>query len=261
MYLKIYLATVLALYFAFLKTDGGAVSNETNYLFCADFGQIENARIQLVTHQNILHYQILHIECNIGYELIGRAKIVCNNGIWDPEERPRCESRLCDPPPGINYGTVQVDGKQNDLGKYEKGSFAVYTCDKDFTVFPPESEYRVCEMGIWTGSSGECVSTARKKVGCKRPSDIPNGYFVIENESLEHTFDVGQRIHYSCNPGYSVVPGETTVQQCLGDGSWSPKLQPDCLKLGMYRIIQCMNIFICLSAHYEPICIRGASKT
>ncbi|KAF5277595.1 hypothetical protein FQA39_LY06088 [Lamprigera yunnana] len=195
---------------------------------CSDFGQIEHAAISLMVESALndnVSQQTIHIQCGIGYDLEGPPKIQCVNGQWEHTVQPRCVSR-CQPPPYISNGRYQIEGNQSDDGMYKKGILAIYSCKKGYQLTPPESQYRVCEKGIWTGANATCVMT-EKILGCKPPEDILHGYFVNEKTfDIEGVYSIGQRLHFSCKSGYYLIG--TQLQQCLDDGTWSPKLSPQC---------------------------------
>lgn len=197
--------------------------NTSFELDCAEFGIIEHgiARIDVTLAGN----KQITVKCDNGYELEGPAEVVCENGEWLPNPNPKC-APLCEIPSGIPYGNVEIHGSKNKEGLYRKGAIASYTCQEGYWIDPISSEYRVCLEGAWSGSRGTCVQIT----GCQRPRAIVNGYYVPEKFQYSVEFDIGQRLHYSCNPGY-VLDG-TSVQQCLEDGTWSPKIPPVCGRKG-----------------------------
>lgn len=197
--------------------------NNTLDIDCANIGIIEHgiARIDVTLAGN----KQITVKCDNGYELEGPAEIVCENGEWLPSPYPRCAA-LCEIPSGIPYGNVEIHGSKNKEGLYRKGAIATYTCQEGYFIDPVSSEFRVCLEGAWSGSRGTCMQIN----GCRRPRSIANGYFVPEKFQFSVEYDVGQRLHYSCNPGY-VLDG-TPVQQCLDDGTWSPKIPPVCERKG-----------------------------
>lgn len=177
--------------------------------------------------------------CNDGYEMIRQADITCqDNGTWTQAPGCRLESH------GFNeicVATVQCttvkstcrsadDGETrclcNDTGEvYEpivdkcladcgplvsptdglvllphitsEGQIAVYTCNNGFALKDANSGVRIClPTGQWSGSDPLC------EAGCQNPVPPIHGYV---NTSLGTT--AGQKIYYSCAPGY-VLDGE-----------------------------------------------------
>lgn len=190
---------------------------------CPDFGAVEHgiARIDITISGDVQ----ITVRCDTGFELEGPSEYLCSDGIWDPNSHPNC-SALCEIPSGIPYGNVQIHGSKNKEGMYRKGAIATYTCEKGYSIEPVNSEVRICLEGAWSGSRGTCA----RITGCPRPRNVVNGYFVLEKYPFAEEYVVGERLHYSCNPGF-VLDG-MPFQQCLDDGSWSPKIPPVCERKG-----------------------------
>lgn len=189
-------------------------------VLCPDYGKIEFAKVEVVKLENFA--ALVYIECETGYELIGKNKFRCTDGQWEKLPRPFCVAKeLCLDPPDILNGRLTLEGEKDVAGFYKKGTLVTYTCNDEYRLSPPETKYRVCEKGIWTGGLGKCIP-----MGCKSPKDIENGYYVTEKNGVLQDFSVGQRVYYSCTSGY-VLKGPQ-VQQCIEDGSWSPRIPPFC---------------------------------
>nr|CAD7434554.1 unnamed protein product [Timema monikensis] len=229
---------------------------------CPEFGGIENGKITKIVSSNI---QALHIECEQGFDLIGRPKVLCNDGQWEQIPRPQCAKPKealsarsstrhvrqasiahatrtpdmlaggCPPPPFVRNAEVRIEGRKDDQERYRKGSQALYSCGEGFILTPPSSKSHVCKDGIWTGTQGTCVA-----YGCQLPPDIENGYYVLENMPNIQPDNsasgikavVNQRAHYNCNLGY-VLTGTTgsATLQCIESGDWSPRIPPTCSKI------------------------------
>lgn len=196
----------------------------TNFSYtriCSNYGEIENGVVKII--QNGFN-QFALINCNEGYDLDGTSNIYCVNGKWEQLPRPECSKR-CYPPPYLKNGSLEIRGEKNDDGLFGKGTLAVYSCKEGYQLKPKESKYRVCEEGIWTGAYAFCERIT-KITSCPQPKEIINGYFVHEKSEEYNEFSVGQRLHYGCKADYILLG--TSVQQCLDDGTWSPKIQPIC---------------------------------
>lgn len=219
---------------------------------CPEFGQVEHGTVRLVENDLFLATQVeVQVECETGYDLISPTKIICEDGQWKQHTRPQCVPR-CAPPPHVKNGAVEIEGDKDERGLYPKGTLATYSCIDGYQLSPLDSKYRVCEKGIWTGAFVTCSSVS-KITECKPPKDIVNGYFVHEKFGVFDGYSVGQRLHYSCNSGYGLTG--SSVQQCLDDGSWSPKIQPICVpkimgKLLFLIIFSNLNVGGCLCKPY-----------
>ena len=188
---------------------------------CPFFGAIENGYVRIIDDAA---NKVAVIKCNEGYDLDGAPNVYCIDGKWEELPRPQCSKR-CYPPPYIKNGSLEIEGEKDEKGLFHKGTLATYSCGDGFNLMPKESKYRVCEKGIWTGAYAICESV-QKITNCPAPKDITNGYFVHEKTGEFDGYRVGQRLHHSCKSGYVLVG--TPVQQCLEDGTWSPKLPPVC---------------------------------
>ncbi|KAK9875615.1 hypothetical protein WA026_009413 [Henosepilachna vigintioctopunctata] len=172
--------------------------------------------------------QNARVICLGSYDVDESENVKCINGKWVP--KPSCIPR-CSSPPKLDNGNLTIQGIIDVQGKYNKGALATYTCHEGFQLLPVESNLRVCEKGIWTGAPGKCIIQSLHNnivSGCSRPADVMNGYFVYERNDLMYPFGIGQRLHYSCKAGY-ILEGNS-VQLCLENGLWSPKIQPVCWK-------------------------------
>lgn len=197
---------------------GSHSTNRTEITACPDYGIIENANVAIF---NIANTQAIRIECNSGYHLIGKHKILCVDGRWDDVPRPECKPSLCTSPPDLKNGVITIDGEKDGPGYYRKGTLVTYMCNEGFRLHPSDSKYRVCEKTIWTGATGKCVP-----LGCKPPKGIDNGYYVRDKTVMKDEFAVGVRVYYNCNSGY--VLNGAQDQLCLDDGTWLPRLAPVC---------------------------------
>ncbi|XP_067011464.1 membrane cofactor protein [Anabrus simplex] len=192
---------------------------------CPDYGEIEHG-MTLMENNGI---PALRIQCDPDYDLIGRPKILCNDGQWENIPRPQCAKR-CPSPPFMRNAEVHFEGRNDDTGTYRKGTLAAYRCVPGFELVPPNSKLRECKDGVWTGIQGVCVSN-----GCSAPANIANGYYVLETPQgnipdnlAEHKqVHVSQRAHYNCYLGF-VLSGVPTMQ-CIETGEWSPRIPPQCI--------------------------------
>ncbi|XP_049842067.1 sushi, von Willebrand factor type A, EGF and pentraxin domain-containing protein 1-like isoform X2 [Schistocerca gregaria] len=199
---------------------------------CAEFGEVVHGTVSKINATSI---QGVHIECDEGYDLTGGPKVLCNDGRWDAAPRPMCAKR-CKPPPLLRDGGVSVEARQDGPNSYRHGTKAIYSCGVGFQLSPPGSHIRSCHDGVWTGLAATCVSN-----GCPPPPSVADGYHVLEPLSpaavpvVPHTdhegrivVSVEQRVHYSCNVGYT-LQGPASLQ-CLASGQWNPRQPPKCVR-------------------------------
>ncbi|KAL3266541.1 hypothetical protein HHI36_010709 [Cryptolaemus montrouzieri] len=198
---------------------GEALFNTTEFQSeNCDHVRIENAVLNVFEHR-------AEVSCVRGYDLEGPKDVKCFNGQWSPT--PRCIP-MCIAPLNLENGILTLNEVEDSEGNYHKGTLATYSCNKGYTLSPPESKFRVCEEGVWTGPTAKCFKIHQNPTECNRPPEILNGYFVSERNDQLNPFGVGQRLHYSCKEGY-ILKG-SPVQLCLESGNWSPKIQPTCWK-------------------------------
>ena len=58
---------------------------------CPEFGDVgKGALAQILVAGD---KQVLHVECQSGYDLIGPPKILCINGQWEHDQKPQCSKR------------------------------------------------------------------------------------------------------------------------------------------------------------------------
>lgn len=214
--------------------------NRTYGTDCLDFGPIEHGSVRVIEHHSHYDFQTgVHVECDPGYDLIGSPKIMCIEGEWEQHSRPKCVPG-CTQPPDIKNGAVEIEGDRDSGGLFKKGTVATYSCMKGFELSPADGIYRVCEKGIWTGAYAVCVQV-EKVTECKPPKDIVNGYFTHEKFGVFDGYGIGQRLHYSCNLGFSLKG--SPVQLCLEDGTWSPKIPPICVSKASGECIKVVCTF------------------
>lgn len=191
------------------------VNNQTkSENVCSDFSEIKNGQVTTFQSTPIS----VKIECNPGYDLVGPPKILCIGNPWDAKNYPKCVAR-CKPPPIIQNGALEIDSAKDDNEMFKKGTVATYTCGNGFELNPPESMFRICDNGAWTGVEAVCAPSEKIK-GCKMPKTFLNGYYITELSNNK------ERLHFSCNTGYFLIGAKT--QTCLDNGTWSPKNMPVC---------------------------------
>nr|XP_015802266.2 sushi, von Willebrand factor type A, EGF and pentraxin domain-containing protein 1 isoform X3 [Nothobranchius furzeri] len=196
--------------------------------------------------------------CDNGYELVGSSRLNClESGAWDSPV-PYCRALSCPPPavpensllkgnnftygskvtfsckkgylPQIPYefqclstlrwsGTppacypvtcggppsVEHAGYTFDTNTYL--STVNYTCVEGYR--PQGSMEVLCEAtGEWSRPIPHCVSMV-----CSEPPVLKDAVIVGEN------YEVGNKVHYVCKEGYTLIGPET--RECLPSGQWS----------------------------------------
>uniref|UniRef100_A0A8C4EGK4 Sushi, von Willebrand factor type A, EGF and pentraxin domain-containing protein 1 n=1 Tax=Dicentrarchus labrax TaxID=13489 RepID=A0A8C4EGK4_DICLA len=118
---------------------------------------------------------------------------------------PTCHPVTCgDPPPAVNANY------NLDTNTYQ--STVTYTCAEGYSVLvrrPQGSMEVVCEAtGEWSRPIPRCVS-----VLCSEPPALKDAVTVGEN------YELGNKVHYVCKEGYTLIGSET--RECLPSGQWS----------------------------------------
>ncbi|XP_031550168.1 sushi, von Willebrand factor type A, EGF and pentraxin domain-containing protein 1-like, partial [Actinia tenebrosa] len=143
--------------------------------------------------------------CNSGYDLVGRAELVCkDDGQWN-DNVPICYGR-CKVPSGFTGVQSQPSVKANEYQSHKK--VISFYCTKDKQLVGPKKI--VCEDGLWNKRFPTC------QVPCKNPGKIKNGKSKNTNFTAK----------YKCDQGYSLV-GSSFIN-CV-EGKWKPS-PPRCLK-------------------------------
>ncbi|XP_074555287.1 sushi, von Willebrand factor type A, EGF and pentraxin domain-containing protein 1 [Halichoeres trimaculatus] len=113
---------------------------------------------------------------------------------------PMCHPVTCgDPPTVINAGYTLI------TNTYQ--STVTYTCTEGYR--PQGSMEVVCEAtGQWSSPAPRCVN-----VLCNTPPALRDAVTVGEN------YELGNKVHYVCKEGYTLIGPET--RECLSNGEWS----------------------------------------
>lgn len=83
----------------------------------------------------------------------------------------------------------------NGTPNYEVGSIVEYRCDEGHVLSGPMT--RTClETGFFNEFPPVC-----KRIQCGYPADIPNGQYVLKNDSVGYL----SQVKYSCFPGHQLV--------------------------------------------------------
>ncbi|XP_077013419.1 coagulation factor XIII B chain isoform X1 [Tamandua tetradactyla] len=157
--------------------------------------------------------EIVHIVCELNFELKGSEEMHCGNGKWT--EPPKCievkEKIACEDPPLIENGAANLHSKI-----YYNGAKVTYGCESGYHL--RGSNEITCKQGKWT-LPPECVENYEN---CKPPPAIINGAVVDE---VLTSYTTGSSVEYRCNE-YYLLSG-SKLSHCER-GTWSPL--PVCLE-------------------------------
>jgi len=153
--------------------------------------------------------------CNMGYQIIGPEERVCQaTGMWSNQE-PYCKKRVyCSQPPLVQHASHNGPAEAE---QFELETVLKYSCFPGYLIvgFAHAKCFLYNTTAQWFGPDVSC-----KPIRCGEPEDIVNG--ILERKC--QTF--GCRISYACEPGYQLLG--RTHRYCQADGSWSPKVLPEC---------------------------------
>ncbi|XP_019286016.2 coagulation factor XIII B chain isoform X1 [Panthera pardus] len=171
-----------------------------------------NSKIQ--THSTTYrHGEVVHVECEINFEIQGSEEIRCENGKWT--EPPKCieqkEKIACEDPPFIENGRANPHSTI-----YYNGDTVAYECKSGYHL--RGSKEITCKRGNWTRPP-ECVENNEN---CKPPPAVINGAVV---DGLLASYTTGSSVEYRCNEYYLLSGAK--ISRCE-QGRWSPP--PVCLE-------------------------------
>ncbi|KAK2150293.1 hypothetical protein LSH36_413g01017 [Paralvinella palmiformis] len=160
-----------------------------------------------VIGKSFLNTDTIEFVCDIGYELVGAKKRICqSNATWSGL-MPTCEPVKCQQPVPIEHGKYEV-------AALDPGSVVKYKCDVGYEIEGKPT--RTCKSdGTWTGPIPKCVS-----LRCNYPEQIRHGQFIA------HDNRYGANIKYICDDGYELIGPESRT--CTTSREWngtSPQCQ------------------------------------
>ncbi|XP_058130895.1 coagulation factor XIII B chain isoform X2 [Dasypus novemcinctus] len=171
-----------------------------------------HAKIQ--TYPKTYHHgEIVHIACELNFEIMGPEEIRCENGKWT--EPPKCievkEKIACEDPPFIENGTANLHSTI-----YYSGAKVTYGCEHGYHLHG--SNEITCKHGKWT-LPPKCVENNEN---CNPPPNVLNGAVV---DKLLASYTTGSSVEYRCNE-YYLLKG-SRISHCE-QGKWSTP--PVCLE-------------------------------
>ncbi|XP_054837622.1 complement factor H isoform X2 [Eublepharis macularius] len=172
---------------------------------------------ELSVKQSYSHGEIVQYNCRPGYIKLGRIKVRCNNGNWDPvPPRVECQKRPCGHPGDIQFGSFElVRGDE-----FVFGVRVEYKCDPGYQMLS-QTNYRDCRADGWSNDVPHCEV---KK--CFPVTPPENGRIVMSGiHSLDQEFMFGQAVRFECNAKFKIVGSKQIV--CADAGQWHPGV-PTC---------------------------------
>ncbi|KAM9613317.1 coagulation factor XIII B chain [Trichechus inunguis] len=171
-----------------------------------------NSKIQTYS-TTYRHGEVVHIECELNFEIQGLEEIRCENGKWT--EPPKCielkEKTACEEPPLIKNGAANLHSRI-----YYHGDKVTYRCANGYYMHG--SNEITCKHGKWT-LPPECVENNKN---CKPPPDLINGAIV---DGLLTSYTTGSSVQYRCNEYYLLKGSKTSHCE---QGKWTSP--PVCLE-------------------------------
>ncbi|KAM6218224.1 coagulation factor XIII B chain [Rhynchocyon petersi] len=186
------------------------------------------------------HGEIVHIECELNFEIQGSETIRCENGKWT--EPPKCievkDKVACEQPPLIEHGAASLHAET-----YYNGGKVTYSCENGYHM---QGLHEItCVLGKWTHPP-ECVENIEN---CKPPPDLINGAIV---DGLLASYTTGSTVEYRCNE-YYLLRG-SKISRCQ-QGVWTSL--PVCLEPCIVNVNDMNRNNIMMKWKYEGKVLHG----
>ncbi|XP_015927281.1 complement factor B-like [Parasteatoda tepidariorum] len=177
---------------------------ECTEVYCDFPPPLENGKIPEIETINAttlpFNFEVTYI-CDKGYRLIGDSWRFCDARGWSGSE-PHCEVIHC-PDPGVpKQGTRILDG-------LKIGDKVIFKCFTGYDLIGSFERYCM-PNGQWSGELARCDNENNY---CPDPGIPING---MKNST---NYDMGERICFSCQSGYTLLG--TEVRECLPHRIWS----------------------------------------
>ncbi|XP_064394225.1 uncharacterized protein LOC135341566 isoform X3 [Halichondria panicea] len=172
---------------------------------CPNLRHPENGLVRFGSQGRSVGAEVWY-SCNSGYILTGTESRECQRDLTWSGESPICKAA----PHSCSQLSSPANGKVW-FSSTSIGSIAKYTCSSGYTL--SGSVYRKClSTSEWHGSAPICKRSFVAR-GCPKPSAPNNGFAFVQ------CLNVGCRINYWCNSGYSVSGSRKVI--CQSNGQWS----------------------------------------
>ncbi|XP_028329615.1 sushi, von Willebrand factor type A, EGF and pentraxin domain-containing protein 1 isoform X2 [Gouania willdenowi] len=154
----------------------------------------------IMTGNNFTYGSKVTFSCKTGFLPQVPYEYTCLSTLRWSGTPPICHPVTCgDPPP--------VGNAHYSLNTNTYQSTVIYTCREGYR--PQGSMEVVCEeTGDWSRPFPRCVS-----ILCDEPPALRDAVTVGEN------YELGNKVHYRCKEGYTLIGSET--RECLPTGQWS----------------------------------------
>nr|CAD7404613.1 unnamed protein product [Timema cristinae] len=171
---------------------------------CPEFGGIENGKITKIVSSNI---QALHIECEQGFDLIGRPKVLCNDGQWEQIPRPQCAK------------PKEALSARSSTRHVRQASIAHATRTPDMLAgggtAGSDQDVQYKEVVVSTTPSHQ------NYISCPPPPFVRNAEVRIEGrKDDQERYRKGSQALYSCGEGFILTPPSSKSHVCK-DGIWT----------------------------------------
>ena len=174
----------------------------------------------VISAPNGLFYGMrIAIDCELGFQLVGKASMFCGEERSWSEELPDCHPITC-PRPHIRNGRMTVMRSQHGSGDYTYETVILLSCAAGYHLVG--SHQLTClATKQWSADIPTC-----QRQNCP-PPPLPN-HSALKLLDPKSTFEVGDTVRMGCGMGYEIVGG--TELTCISESKWIGTY-PSCQKI------------------------------
>ncbi|XP_077864038.1 sushi, von Willebrand factor type A, EGF and pentraxin domain-containing protein 1-like, partial [Saccoglossus kowalevskii] len=144
--------------------------------------------------------QVVMYNCEVGYQIQGTSRRICQpSGNWSNRD-PSCEPVECGPPP-------HVPNANNVGNNYTYNQQVVYSCKVGHEM--AGAAISTCTANREWTTPPEC-----RPINCNLPPDVEHA------SSVGHYTTFGSTVNYTCDNGY--LSKHNLAITCLADRNWTP---------------------------------------
>ncbi|KAM4044942.1 complement receptor type 1-like isoform 2-T2 [Anomaloglossus baeobatrachus] len=208
------------------------ISNDFCKLYtCPSLGNVKNGWYAPELEEYLQNDTVTY-DCHEGFQLVGKASIICgHDGRWKTNP-PECRG-ICDNPPDLHY--AQLDIRSKAITTFFAGSTVQYNCKRGYIQ---SNYYRnsIACLGNFTWS--EIPKELCKRRSCGHPPKVSNAVLEVKDFLFE------SNAIYKCEKGYKMVSIGDSLN-CGPNGGWTGTLPlcevqkclpPEDLQDGSYRL-------------------------